>query len=185
MFGTIIRELIDRKLTTLKELEEVTGRGTSTIYRWINDESEPHFTDVRLLVRQLEKPEAKRTLVGLLTSDLPIVVDWLHEEELPKVDHERPAPLPQPRSDRRQRGDPAAGDVQGVVRQGHHPDRRDDPPPDDLQEHAQEVLADQRGAKADLSAARRCSRFREDSLRMLPAAETSPGTRTASARISY
>ncbi len=92
MFGTIIRELLDRKLTTLKELEEVTGRGTSTIYRWINDESEPHFTDVRLLVRQLDKPEAKRTLVGLLTSDLPIVVDWLHDEELPKADPENPPP---------------------------------------------------------------------------------------------
>ncbi len=86
MFGTVIRELLDRKLTTLKELEEVTGRGTSTIYRWINDETEPHFTDVRLLVRQLEKPEAKQTLVGLLTSDLPIVVDWLHEEGLPAAD---------------------------------------------------------------------------------------------------
>ena len=23
----------------------MTGRGTSTIYRWINDESEPHFTE--------------------------------------------------------------------------------------------------------------------------------------------
>ncbi len=92
MFGTIIRELLDGKLTTLLELEEVTGRGTSTIYRWINDESEPHFTDVRLLVRQLSQREAKRTLVGLLTSDLPIVVDWLHEEELPKADPENPPP---------------------------------------------------------------------------------------------
>jgi len=92
MFGTIIRELIDRKLTTLKELEEVTGRGTSTIYRWMNEESEPHFTDVRLLVRHLGKPEAKRTLVGLLTSDLPIVVDWLRDEELPQADPENPPP---------------------------------------------------------------------------------------------
>jgi hypothetical protein len=80
MFGTIIRQLLDEKLTSLKELEEVTGRGTSTIYRWINDETEPHFTDVRLLVRHLDKPEARHTLVGLLTADLPIVVDWLAEE---------------------------------------------------------------------------------------------------------
>ena len=80
MFGTIIRQLLDQKLTSLKELEEVTGRGTSTIYRWINDETEPHFTDVRLLVRHLEQPQARHTLVGLLTADLPIVVDWLAEE---------------------------------------------------------------------------------------------------------
>jgi transcriptional regulator with XRE-family HTH domain len=80
MFGTIIRQLLDDKLTSLRELEEVTGRGTSTIYRWINDETEPHFTDVRLLVRHLERSEARHTLVGLLTADLPIVVDWLAEE---------------------------------------------------------------------------------------------------------
>ncbi|MHC4217584.1 MAG: helix-turn-helix domain-containing protein [Planctomycetota bacterium] len=80
MFGTIVRELLDQKLTSLKELEEVTGRGTSTIYRWINDETEPHFTDVRLLVRHLDKPEARHTLVGLLTADLPVVIDWLTEE---------------------------------------------------------------------------------------------------------
>ena len=36
MFGRIIRHLLDNKMTTIKEIEEVTGRGSSTIYRWIN-----------------------------------------------------------------------------------------------------------------------------------------------------
>ena len=81
MFETFIRKLLDDKLTTIKEIEEVTGRGTSTIYRWMNGESEPHFMDMRLLVRQLSKPEARHSLVGMLTSDLPVIINWVEDEE--------------------------------------------------------------------------------------------------------
>ncbi len=88
MIGMVIRRLLDQKLTTIKELEEVTGRGTSTIYRWINGDSEPQFTDgepqftdVRLIVRHMRNPEARRTMISLLTSDLPIVVNWTTDDE--------------------------------------------------------------------------------------------------------
>jgi transcriptional regulator with XRE-family HTH domain len=80
-FGSIIRHLLDQKLTSLKEIEEITGRGTSTIYRWMNGETEPHFTDMRLLVRRLGNPTARRTLVAMLTADLPIVVNWVGDED--------------------------------------------------------------------------------------------------------
>ena len=80
MLATTIRHLLDSKLTSVKELETVTGRGTSTIYRWMSGESEPHYQDMRRLVRRLQKPEARRTLVGMLTSDLPIVVNWIPDE---------------------------------------------------------------------------------------------------------
>ena len=80
MFGTIIRSLLDEKLTTIKEIEEVTGRGSSTIYRWMNGESEPHHTDMRLLIRHLDKPQASRRILSLLTADLPIVINWIHDE---------------------------------------------------------------------------------------------------------
>ena len=85
MFGTIIRNLLDNKLTTIKEIEEVTGRGSSTIYRWINSESEPHHTDMRLLIRHMTSPEARRTLLSLLTADLPIVINWIQEKD-PRAD---------------------------------------------------------------------------------------------------
>ena len=81
MIGMVIRRLLDQKLTTIKELEEVTGRGTSTIYRWINGDSEPQFTDVRLIVRHMRNPEARRRMISLLTSDLPIVVNWTIDDE--------------------------------------------------------------------------------------------------------
>ncbi len=79
-FGTIIHRLLDEGLTTVNELGEVTGRGTSTIYRWMNDESEPHFSDMRMLVRLMKNPVARRTMVSLIASDLPIVVNWVADE---------------------------------------------------------------------------------------------------------
>lgn len=80
MFGHIIRHLLDDKQTTIKEIEEVTGRGSSTIYRWINDESDPHHTDMRLLIRHLRNPGARRTILGLLTADLPVVINWITDD---------------------------------------------------------------------------------------------------------
>ncbi len=65
MIAMVIRRLLDAKLTTVKELEEVTGRGTSTIYRWLNGESEPQYSDVRLIVRHMRDPEAQRTTLNV------------------------------------------------------------------------------------------------------------------------
>ena len=80
MFGHIIRHLLDKKQTTIKEIEEVTGRGSSTIYRWINDESDPHHTDMRLLIRHMRNPDARRNILGLLTGDLPVVINWIADD---------------------------------------------------------------------------------------------------------
>ncbi|MCP3903171.1 MAG: hypothetical protein GY715_05990 [Planctomycetes bacterium] len=79
MFGSIIRQLLDRKLTSIKEIETVTGRGSSTIYRWMDESSQPSLGDVRSLVGGLEKPEARQLLLGLLASDLPIVIEWIDD----------------------------------------------------------------------------------------------------------
>jgi transcriptional regulator with XRE-family HTH domain len=81
MLGTIIQQLLERHLTTVKEIAEVTGRGRSTVYRWLGGESEPQFHDMRQLVRRLAKLEARQTLVGLLTSDLPVVINWVTDDE--------------------------------------------------------------------------------------------------------
>ena len=85
MLGTIIRYLLDHKLTSIKEIEKVTGRGSSTIYRWMNGESQPQLLDMRLLIRNLGNVEARRTILELLTSDLPIVINWISDDELMTV----------------------------------------------------------------------------------------------------
>ncbi len=81
MFGTIIRMLLDDKHTTIKEIEELTGRASSTVYRWMNGESEPHATDIRLLVRHMKSEDARQTLLSILTSDLPVVISWVEDVE--------------------------------------------------------------------------------------------------------
>ena len=81
MFGTIIRHLMDQDLTTVAEIEEATGRSTSTVYRWMNDEVQPQYVDVRRLVRELPSMDARRKMVDLLMSDLPVVIDWLPDDE--------------------------------------------------------------------------------------------------------
>ena len=86
MFGHIIRHLLDNKQTTIREIEEVTGRGSSTIYRWINDESDPHHNDMRLLIRHMKNPDARRNILDLLTSDLPVVINWIADESMTDVD---------------------------------------------------------------------------------------------------
>ena len=82
MFSHIIRHLLDNKKTTIKEIEEVTGRGSSTIYRWINDESDPHHNDMRLLIRHMRNPDARRNILDMLTSDLPVVINWIADDAM-------------------------------------------------------------------------------------------------------
>ncbi len=88
MYGQIIRRLLDEKLTTLKELEQVTGRGTSTIYRWMRGESEPHAGDLRQLVRDMRNPRAKRLIVSMLLADLPLVVHWVDQDQQLREEYE-------------------------------------------------------------------------------------------------
>jgi len=92
MFGTVLRQLLDRKVTTLKEIEEATGRGTSTIYRWMRGESEPTATDVRLSIRHLN-PKARNELVSVLSADLPVIIKWVDTEEQLREEFEMRRPM--------------------------------------------------------------------------------------------
>lgn len=86
MLGIIIRYLLDHKLTSVKEIEKVTGRGSSTIYRWMNGESQPQLMDMRLLIRNLSNADARRTILELLTSDLPVVINWISDDQAMTVE---------------------------------------------------------------------------------------------------
>jgi len=60
--------LIDRKLTTAREIGELTGVAPSTVYRWIRGESQPDFDAVRLLVRHLKKEDAIEAILSSFTA---------------------------------------------------------------------------------------------------------------------
>ncbi len=68
MLATALQRLIDRNLTTVKELSEFAGVSNSTIYRWINRESQPDFDSIRLLMRHLDAPEAQEILLSIFAA---------------------------------------------------------------------------------------------------------------------
>jgi transposase len=70
MIRAALTSLIDQKLTTIREISELTGVSDSTVYRWINDGSQPTFDAIRLLIRKLN-PDAQRVLLSALTSGTP------------------------------------------------------------------------------------------------------------------
>lgn len=80
VLGRVIRELVHEKLTTIDEIEEITGRSASTVYRWMNDESEPYFSDVRRLIRNMKRPEARRAMLQRLAADLPLTIEWADDD---------------------------------------------------------------------------------------------------------
>ncbi len=74
-----LRRLLARKQLTVREIERITGRGSSTIYRWLSGESEPEFADVRAMLRELPARELRQPLLDAIVSDLPVTVTWLED----------------------------------------------------------------------------------------------------------
>jgi len=67
MLATTLQTLIDQKLTTAREIGDLTGVAPSTVYRWIRGESQPDFDAIRLLVRHLPNPKAQGTILAAFT----------------------------------------------------------------------------------------------------------------------
>jgi len=68
MLSSALRRLVEEKLTTVDEIGELAGVSTSTVYRWIAGQSQPHFDSIRLLVRHLSNPAAQRALLTAFTA---------------------------------------------------------------------------------------------------------------------
>jgi len=80
MLNSLLARLVEEKLTSVREIAELTGRGESTVYRWLSRQSQPDFDDIRLLVRHLNSTEAQQRLIELFASGLPIVIEWKDEQ---------------------------------------------------------------------------------------------------------
>jgi len=81
MLGDLLRKLVDDRLTSAKELERATGRGASTVYRWMAGQSQPDLGDVEKMLTGMESYEARRKLLGHILRDTPVRVEWLDAEE--------------------------------------------------------------------------------------------------------
>lgn len=68
MLAKTLQQLIDRKITTAREIGELAGVSTSTVYRWIARQSQPDFDSIRLLVRHLPSNEGQEAIINVFTA---------------------------------------------------------------------------------------------------------------------
>ncbi len=72
MLARTLQQIIHRKQSTAREMGELAGVSTSTVYRWIAGQSQPDFDSVRLLVRHLPHPDAQEALLTVMIAG----TDW-------------------------------------------------------------------------------------------------------------
>lgn len=72
MLSRTLQQIIDRKQSTAREMGELAGVSTSTVYRWIASQSQPDFDSIRLLVRHLPHPDAQEALLTVMIAG----TDW-------------------------------------------------------------------------------------------------------------
>jgi len=80
MIGDLLGELTRRRLTNVHEIAAVVQRGESTVYRWINNESQPDYRAIRRLVVGLQNAEARRRVLGHFVDPLPVALVWTEDD---------------------------------------------------------------------------------------------------------
>ncbi len=74
LLAPTLQKLIDTDATTAKDLGEMAGVSSSTIYRWINGESEPDFDSIRLILHHLPDPQAQLAILTAFIAGTPWTV---------------------------------------------------------------------------------------------------------------
>ncbi len=67
MLTKTLNRMILKKQTTAREISEMAGVSTSTVYRWIAGQSQPDFDSIRLLIRHLPNKKAQESLLSVFT----------------------------------------------------------------------------------------------------------------------
>lgn len=67
MLTKTLNRMIQKKQTTAREIAEMAGVSTSTVYRWIAGQSQPDFNSIRLLIRHLPNKKAQESLLSVFT----------------------------------------------------------------------------------------------------------------------
>ncbi|MBL4700899.1 MAG: helix-turn-helix transcriptional regulator [Phycisphaeraceae bacterium] len=74
LLAPTLQKLIDSNTTTAKDLGEMAGVSSSTIYRWINGESEPDFDSIRLILHHLSDTDAQLAILTAFIAGTPWTV---------------------------------------------------------------------------------------------------------------
>lgn len=68
MLDIALQRLVDRKITTAREIAKLADVSTSSVYRWINGESQPDFDSIRKLLRNFRNHHAQRDILMVFTA---------------------------------------------------------------------------------------------------------------------
>lgn len=68
MLDKALRHIVNRKYTSAREIGELVGVSTSTVYRWMSGESQPDFGAIRLLLRQIGHPKVQEAILSVFAS---------------------------------------------------------------------------------------------------------------------
>ena len=71
MISETLQRLIEQKVTSAKEISELTGVASSTVYRWISGKSQPDFNAIRMLVRHLPHTGGQEAILTSFTAGTP------------------------------------------------------------------------------------------------------------------
>ena len=82
MLRETLESMLQQKLTTAKEMAELAGVSTSTVYRWVSGQSQPDFDSIRLLFRHLPNRDAQEALASAFAAG----TDWQIRAMAPEMD---------------------------------------------------------------------------------------------------
>ena len=68
MLDKTLQHIVDRKYTSAREVGELVGVSTSTVYRWMSGESQPDFHSIRLLLRHIGHPKAQEAILSVFAA---------------------------------------------------------------------------------------------------------------------
>jgi len=80
MIADVLRKITYQSMTSVHEIATITGRGESTVYRWINGESQPDFMSICKLANQLPSNEARQRLLDYFTQSMPVAITWAGDD---------------------------------------------------------------------------------------------------------
>jgi len=86
MIADVLRKITYEGVTNVHQIAEVTGRGESTVYRWINGESQPDFASICKLANRLPSVPARQQLLDYFTQSMPVAVHWVAAEDMESGD---------------------------------------------------------------------------------------------------
>ncbi len=91
MIGHLLSDLVERKITSVKEIAALTDKGPSTIYRWLKGETQPDIAEVIHLIHHLSQTEGRKALVEMFAQGMPVRIEWLSvDQTFEKVAKGRP-----------------------------------------------------------------------------------------------